>query len=178
MECHDHIVSAQICVGTQTSFVLINNTFKLQNYRALVMGDWMNREHWWNNIDRAAPKFSNKNLSLYHSDHNKSQRGAGSHPDLRTEHTLKAVNVHLSVWIITNMHNSKKKIYICFGTTVRYCLYSILWIVVILKSGPESVTKKCIYAIAVPSNLSHTDHFSIQHSVYRLQTRHLWTSLW
>jgi hypothetical protein len=39
MKCQDHIVKAQICVGTQTSFVLLNNTLKLRNYRALVMDD-------------------------------------------------------------------------------------------------------------------------------------------
>jgi hypothetical protein len=65
MKCQDHLVKAQICVLTQTSSVLFNNTLKLQNYGALVMDDWISMEHWWNNIDRAAPKYSNKNLSLY-----------------------------------------------------------------------------------------------------------------
>jgi len=39
MKYQDHLVKAQICVVTQTFFVLLNNTTNLQNYKALVMDD-------------------------------------------------------------------------------------------------------------------------------------------
>jgi len=39
MKYQDHLVKAQICVVTQTVFVLLNNATKLQNYKALVMDD-------------------------------------------------------------------------------------------------------------------------------------------
>jgi hypothetical protein len=135
-----NLVKAQVCVAIQTSFVLLNNTTKLQNYKALMMDDWMSMEQWWNNIDRAAPKYPNKNLSLYHTDHNKSQAERCRIKPRPLHGTYVKHNVHLSAWIITNMHKSKKNIYIYFGTTVRYCLNSIV-ISTILKSGPWSVTK-------------------------------------
>jgi len=163
MKCQDHLVKAQICVVTQTSFVLLKNTTKLQNYKALVMDDWMSTEHWWNNNDRAAPKCPSKNLSLYHTNHNKSQAERCRIKPRPLHGTYVKHNVHLSAWIITNMHKSKKNIYIYFGTTVRYSLNSIgyfnhfkIWTIV--------CDKKFIYATEVPSELTNIDLLQIHYS--------------
>jgi len=55
------------------------------------------------------------------------------------EHMLNAMSICQRELLQTCI-KAKKNIYIYFGTTVRYCLNSIV-ISTILKSGPESVTK-------------------------------------
>jgi hypothetical protein len=53
--------------------VLFNNAVNCNDYRASVINELMNVEHWWKDTDRGKPKCSDRTLSQYNFVHPKPQ---------------------------------------------------------------------------------------------------------
>ena len=47
-------------------YVLFNDTVSCQDYKAFMIDEWMNMEHWWNDMGTGKLKYWEKNLSHYH----------------------------------------------------------------------------------------------------------------